>query len=181
MNIRGAVLGCLFLTFLLGACSGESNEASGSDGGGGTSSGNPAGVPSCADVCAAIGKQCGQMPPNCSDGCSMLSNEAKACVVNASSCAAIDGCGSSSASSASSSASSASSSSSSASSGSGGSGDVCAACKGDEFCVKSSSIESEVGCVGLPFDCNDSLCVCLIAKGCSQGGKSCAGSIVECL
>ncbi|MDI3286272.1 hypothetical protein [Polyangium sp. 15x6] len=177
MNIRDAVLGCLFLTFLLGACSGDSNEGSGSDGGGGTSSGNP----SCADVCAAIGKQCGQVPPNCSDGCSMLSDEAKACVVSASSCAAIDGCGSSSASSGSGGSSSASSGSSSASSGSGGSGDVCAACKSDEFCVKSSSVASEVGCVGLPFDCNDGLCQCLIAKGCSQGGKTCEGSIVECL
>ncbi|MDI1435380.1 hypothetical protein [Polyangium sorediatum] len=178
MNIRGAVLGCLFLTSLLVACGGDSNEGSGSEGGGGTSSG----VPSCADVCAAIGKQCGQVPPNCSDVCPMLSDEGKACVVNASSCAAIDACGSSgSTTSGSSSSSSGGSSSSSASSGSGGSGDVCAACKSDEFCVKSSSVASEVGCVGLPLDCNDGLCQCLIAKGCSQGGKTCSGSIVECL
>ncbi|APR81111.1 Hypothetical protein A7982_06458 [Minicystis rosea] len=47
--------------------------------------------------------------------------------------------------------------------------------------MKSSSVESEIGCIGLPFDCNDGLCQCLTAKGCSMGGKTCEGSIVECL
>ena len=49
--------------------------------------------PTCMDVCAAATNACGAEPPNCLAGCAAFSAAAKRCVVAASSCVEVQGCG----------------------------------------------------------------------------------------
>lgn len=173
-----------FCLFGVLACSSSDSSTSSTSSSGSSGAGGSTSSTSCADVCAAIATTCGATPPSCDGACASFSDAAKKCIVNASSCAAIDACGDVDPSSTSSSSTSSSTTSSTSSGPSG----PCASCTSTQYCVDQSSVASELGCFDPPEFCNGTtnVCLCFYEPGtpCSKGAKGCtsgaAGNTVSC-
>lgn len=58
----------------------------------GCDSGGTTSVPTCDQVCSSVSTQCGVSSPQCPTACASISDDAKRCIVNASSCAAAESC-----------------------------------------------------------------------------------------
>ena len=146
------------------------------------------GPPSCSDVCANITARCGATPPQCITTCASFSDAVVRCAAAASSCDAIDACGSSPGTDA--------GSSSGTDGGPGTDADVsnpdpCSACTGLQYCVRDSGGVNP-RCWEPPDTCDDAPSVscddCVYragtgpcvsgARGCTSGG---AGRTIDCM
>lgn len=131
----------------------------------------------CTDVCGAVTQKCGATPPNCEATCAGFSEEQKSCVVDADSCQAIENCGNAQPEDAGTDAPKESSTQPG----------PCDNCTSEQFCVTSSSVQSELGCYTPPSSCNGSttsFCPCIYAPNsgpCSKGTASCSEGMANAI